>query len=253
MISCCPGSAPAAVAPSSSDGAGPGGDPERDQRPVPVRAEPGEQLAELLIGDAARGPLGTLGRNSPARPGGTDPSDCGAPSRRPGRGQRERIHHRAGPRLQVDIVKVPADRLAVRRRRRPRTRLASASRHRDFRGPPGLPAISSHRQKSRASALVTWSHAGPDSPAEPEPPQQGHPIGPLRRLRTARACRSRRYADTGPTRRRRVDQPDGSHGSPVSRQRTRRGTTSEPRSRQRSSFSHEQGPSTHRRPHAPGK
>ena len=32
-------------------------DPARDQRPVPVRAEPGEQLAELPVRDAPRSPL----------------------------------------------------------------------------------------------------------------------------------------------------------------------------------------------------
>ena len=120
VISCRPGSASAAVAPSSSDGARPGRDPERDQRPVPVRAEPGEQLAELLIGDAARGPLRHPGPEQPGpaarkrlhriavRPGTTGPAAV----------QRERVHHRAGPGLEVEIVKVPQHRLAVRHRRR---------------------------------------------------------------------------------------------------------------------------------------
>ena len=36
----------------------PGRDPERDQRPVPVRGQPGEQLVEPLVGDASRDPPG---------------------------------------------------------------------------------------------------------------------------------------------------------------------------------------------------
>ena len=41
-------------------GAGAGGDVERDQRPVPVAGQPGEQVVERLVGDAPRRRLGLL-------------------------------------------------------------------------------------------------------------------------------------------------------------------------------------------------
>ena len=106
--------------PQQLRGTGPGRDPERDQRPVAVRAEPGEKLAELPIGDAARGPLRHPGPEQAGPAAGerihriaVRPRTAG-----PAAGQRERIDHRPGPGIEVEIVKVTQHRLAVRRRRR---------------------------------------------------------------------------------------------------------------------------------------
>ena len=102
-------------------GAGAGGDVERDQRPVPVRGQPGKDLVELLIRDRPRDP----GRHPrPVEPGplmaerlhrvvmGVRPP---APPRPV---QRERVDHRPAARLQVELVKAAQHRLAVRPHRR---------------------------------------------------------------------------------------------------------------------------------------
>ena len=154
--------------------AGTSRDPERDQRPVPVRAEPGEQLAELLVGDAARGPLR---KPRPEQPGPAPRERLHRITVRPGTTapaavQRERIHHRAGPRLEMEIVKVPQHRLAVRDRRR----RVPASRP----GPPGDQQPPAEIAGLRPGHLIPLQ---PRGPAKPEPPQQVHPIRPKRRLR----------------------------------------------------------------------
>ena len=182
--------------------------PQRDQRPVAMRGEPGEQLAEPLIGDAARDPLGQPGPEQAGPLVAVGGHRVVMRARAPAPAlpvQRERIHHRARPGLEVEIVELPQHALAMRRGRRGITtawpRLAS---HR-IRCPPlrrrrgnvssrlpGGPAP--FGPVARAAWLdcdldppaeVTSLAAGrliprhPDRPAEPEPPQQVHPIRPL--------------------------------------------------------------------------
>jgi hypothetical protein len=113
--------------------------PERDQSPVPVRGELGEQLTEPLISDAARYPLDQPG---PEQPGPLVAMGvhrivmrvCASSAAPPV--QRERIHHRTGPGLEVEIVELPQHALAMRRGRR---RITAARRqlpgHR-IRSPP---------------------------------------------------------------------------------------------------------------------
>jgi hypothetical protein len=165
-----------------------GRDPERDQGPVPVGHEPGEQLVEHRVRDLLRNPLGDL-----------RPVQAGLLLRervqrvvvrmRPSRpGQRERVHDRPGPRVQVIRVKPAADRLAVRRRRRrePRRR-RPFPRHRPGSGrPPGLAG------QLEPAAEVPCFHprrlapGDLDSPGEPEPAKQRQRVRPLRRRRPTR-------------------------------------------------------------------
>jgi hypothetical protein len=154
---------------------GTGRDPQRDQRPVPVRAEPGEQLAELPVRDAPRGPLRKPGPEQPGPATGERVHRIMVrPPAAPAAGQRERVHHRTRPRLEMETVKMPQHRLAVRRRRRGvtsgRTRLP-----RDSQPPAEISGLG-------PGHLIPFQAR---SPAEPEPPQQVHPIRAQRRLRPA--------------------------------------------------------------------
>ena len=153
-----------------------GRDPERDQRPVPVRPEPGEQLAELLIRDTPRLPPRDPGPEQP-RPAARERLHRAAV--RPGTAapapdQRERVHHRAGPGLEVEVVKVAQHRLAVRRRG-DRVTAGRARLPSDPQPPAEIACLSPGR-------LIPLQ---PRRPAEPEPAQQVHPIRPQRRIRPA--------------------------------------------------------------------
>ena len=148
-------------------GPGTGGHPERDQGPVPVRAAgPANSSSNTRSGILRGMRCGSRGRNSPARSrrNGSSGLWC-ACARPPVPGQRERVDQRPGPRLQVIVVKRPADRLAVRDRRgayRARRCLPGHRVHRPRAPEPGpagrpvrqwsrsgLPDSCSHRQKSR--------------------------------------------------------------------------------------------------------
>ena len=125
-----------------------GRDPERQQRPVPVRAQRREQLIELAIRDL---PWDPLGHPRPEQPGPlpAEPVHRVVMSMRPaGPGQREGVHQRSRAGLQVKVIKRPGHRLAVRDRSRgvlrPGRRLPRHPvRHRNPRTgssePPALP------------------------------------------------------------------------------------------------------------------
>ena len=134
------------------------------------------------------------------------------PARAPTRAasvQRERIHHRTRPGLEVEIVELAQHALAMRRGRRRITTAWPWLASHPVRCPPlgrGHGDVSSRladgpvplRPPARADWLgcdldppaeVPSLAAGrliprhPGRPAEPEPPQQVHPIGPLGRHR----------------------------------------------------------------------
>jgi hypothetical protein len=153
--------------------------------------------------------------------------------------QRERIHDRPGVRLPVELVEATQHRLAMspHRGRVSTTRPGAAGGRAagDLRrqcGRAGLPATSSHRQKSRTSARVARSH---DTPSAHKNRNQRNRSSPYERAVAAdrpAACRSRRNASTAST-----GTPSGStstngaHGSPEVTSRPTAGTTTEARSR----------------------
>jgi len=157
--------------------------PERHQGPVPIGAESGEQLVERLVRDLPRHPL-----SDPRAEQTTELSPKGlhrvvmlvrpAPA---ATRQRERVHHRPRPGLQVELIERPQHRLAVRaggdgvrptRRRLPGHRVRGPRRPTLFhpaRRPDRMePATWTHRQKSRASARV-----GPDPSSRRSPTRTG--------------------------------------------------------------------------------
>ena len=201
-----------------------GRDPEREQCPVPVRAQSGEQLIELAVRDLPGDPL-SHPRPEQSGPLPVEPVHRIVVRVRPaGPGQREGVHQRSRPGLQVKVVERPGHRLAVRDRRggelRPGRRLARhAVRHRNARTDPGR-AITAPVPASRlASDLnppdeiaclhprgLIPSHL--NGPEKPEPPQERHRIRPLRgrrppaRLQVGQEHRHRRDRLT-----RRIRQP----------------------------------------------
>ncbi len=165
-----------------------GGDPERDESAVPVRGQPGEQLVEHRVRDLLRDTAGhprpeqagllpgkrvhrVVMRVRPARPG-----------------QGKRVHDRPGPGLQVIGVEAPADRLAVRHRRRRVLRgrgPLSRNRSRFRRRPDGLACeleMSAEVAGLASRRLIPRDIHGP---REPEPAKQCQRVRPLRRRRTA--------------------------------------------------------------------
>jgi hypothetical protein len=138
----------AAAHPEQLRRARPSGDPERHQRPVPVRRQRGEQLVEPVVGDRAR---------NPPRHRRAIPADPLRPPRlhrvvvrvRPPRAsaqiQRERVDDRPAAAITAEVVEPAQHRLAMRDARRcvPVTRSGFAG-HRVRRaqhpaGPPRRP------------------------------------------------------------------------------------------------------------------
>ena len=180
--------------------------PQRHQRPVPVRAQQREQLAEPHIRDLPRHPPGQL-RPVPAGALGRERLHRVVmrvrPAAPPAPGQRERIDHRPGASLQVESVKATQHALAVHHRRRripaargplARYRVRRPRRHRrpQPRCPTsGIPPVRPHRLVSQPdpAAEVPGLSTGrlipadPRRPQEPEPAKNIHPIRPLRRRR----------------------------------------------------------------------
>ena len=241
MISCWPGSTSAAPGAQQLRGPRAGRHPQRDQRPVPVRPELGEQPVEHLIRDLPRdpprvprpiqpGPLGperlhrVVMRVRPA-PRCRGPAGTGSPSARsPPRGGSRRTP--AAPSRSA-----PAS--------TPRTRPAWLARHRF-----GTRAAGGCRQPERLvptqpAAEVAGLHPGRlippdvDRPHEPEPAQQVHRIRPLRRRRAARTPAD--PAETPPPARRPHHRAStsryGSNRSPVASSAPQRSTISDDRSR----------------------
>ena len=118
VISCCPGSTSPPRAPSSSAPAR-RSKPRTRPAPGPGQSAAGEDLVEPLVGDPARDPLGHP-RAIPARPLLGERLHrivMGMRATRPAPGQRERVHDRSRPGLEVEGVEAAQHRLAVRQRR----------------------------------------------------------------------------------------------------------------------------------------
>ena len=171
----------------------PGGHVERHQRSIPVRRQPDENFVEHLIRDRP----GNLARQ--IRPVGPGPLVAvrlhrivmsAHPATAPADPiQRKRVQRRPRPHVAMKVVEGPQHRLAMRPHRR---RIAGP----DSRGhrvsgylrvtpmrPPRLPRdLHPHSEIPglRPRRLIPCH---PYSPAEPQPPQQIHPIGPQRRRR----------------------------------------------------------------------
>ena len=185
---------------------------ERDQRPVPVRRQPCEDLVELAVRDTARDPV--------RHPRPVEPAALVAvglhrvmvrvrPPSPPRPVKRERVDQRPAARIQVKVVEGPQHRLGMRANRR---RIRHASRNGRHASPvtatpvrPGL--LPGNLQPPgeiaglRTGCLIPRH---PDRPQEPEPPQQVHAIGADRGL--------------GPARRQKISEEsrDGSHRRSVS-------------------------------------
>ena len=163
--------------------AGTGRRPERDQGPVPVRRQPAEQLVERRVRDLPRHPLRDPRAEQPRLLLPERIQRVVVRVRPPAPGQRERVHDRPRSRIQVVGVEAPADRLAVRRRRR---RVLPRSR------PGRIPQQAGTGGELEMSAEVPGLGPGrlvprdAHRPAEPEPAQQRERVRPLRRRRTAR-------------------------------------------------------------------
>ena len=182
MTSCCPGSAPEHRTAEQLRGTRSGRDPERHQRPVPVRGQPREQVVEHAVRDLPRDTAGNprpeqarllprervhrvMVRVRPARPG-----------------QRKRVHDRPCPGLQVIGVEAPADRLAVRHGRR---RVLHARR--PLAGDRGRPGGRPARLVGELDPAAEVAGLGPGCliprnpghPGEPEPAEQGQRVRPL--------------------------------------------------------------------------
>ena len=180
-------------------GPGPGRHPEGDKGPVPVGRQRGEQLIKLLVRDAPRHPLHHRGTVPAAAlitvrlrrvVVGIRPAAPPAPR------QRERVHHRPRPSLQVQVVEGTQHALGVRpgrgrishrRRRLPgdrvdrllpsapnpgpaRPRRARSRLGRQLNPPAEIPGL-------RPGGLVP---PNPRRPQETEPAKQVHPVRPLR-------------------------------------------------------------------------
>ena len=180
----------------------PGRDPERDQRPVPVRPQRREQPVEPVVGDRPRDPLR---HDRPVTPRPLGPPLVHRvvmrvrPAAPAGGVQRERVQHRPGPAVSVEVVEPAQHRLAMRHRGRriPVTgrRLPGhrVRRSRRPRGPasllrPGRLQPVLDRQLDPAAEVPGLDPGRPvpldiDSIQEPPPPQQVDRIRPQRRRR----------------------------------------------------------------------
>jgi hypothetical protein len=203
VTSCCPDPSPGQHAEQLRCACS-GRDPESQQRPVPVRAERGEQLIELAVRDLPRDPLS---HPRPEQPGSL-PAELihriVMRVRPSGPGQRERIHQRARPGLQVKVIKRPCHRLAVRDRRRrvlrARRRLPRHPvRHRDTRPDPGRVIITTPMP---AAWLARHPHPADEIPRlHTRRLIPGHLSSPQKQVgTTARAPSSMTAASTPPAR-----------------------------------------------------
>ena len=229
-MSCWPGSAPDQVALRSSDARAPVETQNATRARSRFDAEPGEQLVERAVGDLPRHPLGHPWPEQPRLLLRERVQRVVMRVRPPRPGQRERVHDRPRPGLQMICVEAAADRLAVRRRRR-RVLPRRTSR-------PAVPrqarTVSELKMPAEVPGLGPGRLVPRDAhrPGEPEPAQQRKRVRPLRRRRTARRLQVPqvlRYRPD-PDATRSLSQ-HGSHGSPVSTSAPAAGTTSDPRSR----------------------
>lgn len=161
----------------------PGGDIERDQRPVPVRGQPGEDLVELLVRDAARDPSGQ------SRPIQTSPLVAvrlhrivvrvrsPAPPRPV---QRERVHQRPAARVDMELVETTQHRLGMRTHRR-RINIHSGRNLRSLArsAPVRARRLASHQHPTAEIPCLDPCRSIPrdlNCPQESEPSKQIYPI-----------------------------------------------------------------------------
>ncbi len=182
----------------------PSRDPERHQRPVPIRPQRAEQLVEPVIGDSARNPMRNLRPISPnplARPPVHRIVMCMRSPRPPRRIQREWIQDRTGSDIAVKVIEAPQHRLRVHNGRRSvsvsqsrltsdRIRLSRNTIRPNSAAATIDPAPLFHGQLDPA-AEITGLDSGRTVPADinrlqkPPPPQQIHAIRAQRRRRPA--------------------------------------------------------------------
>lgn len=155
-----------------------------------MRRQPGEDLVELRIRDAARNPLG---HRRPIQPGPRVAMRLHrivvrmrSPAA-PGPVQRERVHQRATALVEMETVEAAQHRLAVRPHRR-RVSLRRRPRLRDltWRAPVWTRRLARHQQPPAEVSCLHSRRTVPDDldrPEKPEPAQQIHSMGPQRRLR----------------------------------------------------------------------
>ena len=166
-------------------------DVERDQRPVPVRGQPGEDLVELLVRDRPRDP----GRHPrPVEPGPLMAERLHRvvmgmrPAAPPRPVQRERVDHRTAARLQVELVEAAQHRLAVRPHRR-RVRFPARRGRRVRAAPVRAGRLARHQHPPAEIAGLDPRRPiprHPGSPDEAEPAEKIVPVGAQCRLRPAR-------------------------------------------------------------------
>ena len=171
-------------------GPGTGRDIERDERPVPVRAQLREDLVQLIIRDAAGHLPGHLRPvESGIRPVGLHRIVVRVrPPAPPRPAQRERVHDRPGPGLEMEAVKGAEHRLAVRPDRRrirlpwplasddqPAAEIPCLAAGRPVPRTPDADRNRNHRSRSSACTTAPWL---PTCPA---------------------ACRSANHSDTAGT------------------------------------------------------
>ena len=153
-------------------------------------------------------------------------------------GQRERVHHRPGPGLEMEVVEAAQHALAMRRRDRriPGARVTACRSPRSPRRGRPPTRVPRHRRPDTANAAAPAcprpattgrnpaprpgsprSQLDPDRPQEPEPAQQIHPIRPLRRRRppARRQLGEERRHRHRPPRRRASTSRNGANRSPV--------------------------------------
>ena len=161
-----------------------------------MRGQPGEDLVELLIGDAARNPRRrpSADTDPPVRCGRA-PSDCGGHGARPPRRARSSgngFNHRPRSGLQVEVVEAPQHRLRMNPNRRRQALVGPARTARQHHPAAEVPRFSTARHgstpprsptrtgtsatgPSQTSGLSTASDHTPADPAGTPPPAPPDP------------------------------------------------------------------------------
>ena len=216
MISCCPGSTSATVAPNSSEARA----PVETQNATSARSRCEPSCANSSSNRSSgmhRGARATsFGRYRPLRCPANGLHRVVVRMRAPGTTmprQRERVDHRPGARLQMEVVEAAQHALAMRHRRRlvpvPTRRLAGHRVHRRRRprpdpirrSPSGEPPMRPRRLDRRPAASGRNHAPRPESP-DPNPPRSPTRTGTSAADPSHRNAASSPAAHTPPTRRR---------------------------------------------------